>query len=202
MSNHAVHLSRLVPDHLVERLHAAAGELSAATLDDLGMHEIARITGIPRATLYYHFSNKDDLVTFLLRAMLEDLRLAVFTALDRGGDVGERVRAVLQAQFQHLAANPALSRLLLVNLGKVERLRLLGDGVEAGFRMPVRRLLDEAVVAGEVDAIDTEVFATALYGAVTFLGLESLLRRGAINAPALTDSLFRLFWIGVGRSLY
>jgi AcrR family transcriptional regulator len=192
LSNQVANPARPVPDHLVGRLHAAAGALESTTFDDLGMREIARITGIPRATLYYHFSKKDELVTFLLRTMLEDLRHAVGAAIDRGGDVAVRLRAVVEAQFEHLAANPSLGRLLLVNLGRVERLRILGDGVEAGFRAPVRQLLTEAGAgAADVDAI-----ATALYGAVTFVGLDSLLRRGTIESSSLADAVFSTFWHG------
>lgn len=192
LSNHSSP-NRSVPEHLLGRLHAAADDLESTTFDDLGMQDIARVTGIPRATLYYHFANKDDLVTFLLRTMLEDLRHAVAAAIDRGGDPAMRIRAVVEAQFEHLAANPSLSRLLLVNLGKVERLRILGDGIEDGFRAPVRRLLAEAV-GGDVDA---DAIATALYGAVTFLGLDSLLRRGTIDSSSLADVVFSVFWHGV-----
>lgn len=193
LSNHAVSPNRTIPEHLLGRLQAAACQLESTTFDDLGMKEIARVTGVPRATLYYYFANKDDLVAFLLRTMLEDLRHAVVAALDRGGDPATRIRAVVEAQFEHLAANPSLGRLLLVNLGKVEQLRILGDGIEDGFRAPVRGLLAETC-GGDVDAI-----ATALYGAVTFLGLDSLLRRGTIDSSSLADSVFSVFWHGIAR---
>lgn len=199
MSNFAAHLTRPVPTHLAERLHAAADDLADAGFGDLGMREIARITGIPRATLYYHFASKDDLISFLLRVMLEDLRLAVAAAVDRSSSVDDRVRCVIEAQFGHLAANPSLGRMLLVNLGKVERLRMLGDGIEAGFRAPVRSLLDEAVAEGIVGPIDVDVVVTALYGAITLLGFDSLLRLGAIDAPALTRTVFTTFWSGIAE---
>ena len=40
---------------------------------------------------------------------------------------------------------------------------------------------------------------TAVYGAVTILGLEALLQRGDIDATALTAATFPLFWSGVAR---
>lgn len=190
-------MNRVVPDQLAARLHAAAEDLAPTTLDNLGMREIARITGIPRATLYYHFASKDDLVAFLLRAMLEDLRHAVAAAVEQNGGVRLRLRAVVEAQFAHLAANPALGRLLLMNLGKLERFRILADGIEAGFRAPVRNLLREAVASGEIEALDADVVATALYGAVTILGLDALLRRGSLEPAALAASVFPFFWQGV-----
>lgn len=198
MSNLAT-ISRPVPENLARRLQSAAADLADTTFDDLGMREIARLTGIPRATLYYHFSGKDDLIGFLLRAMLEDLHEAVATAVALDTDLAGRLRAVVHAQFAHLATNPPMSRLLFMNIGKLERLQLIAAGIEAGFCGPVRGLLAEGVASGELAPHDPEVTATAVYGAVTILGLEALLHRGDIDATALTAATFPLFWSGVAR---
>lgn len=164
------------------------------------MREIAQRSGIPRATLYYYFSGKQELVAFLLGAMLDDLRESVEAALDTPGDVEFRLRAVIRAQFSHLAANPASSRLLLVNLGNLERLHTLRDGLDEAFHTPVRRLLEEALGAGSPARLDPHVAATAIYGAVTILGLAGLLHGAVLDVDALTEQTFALFWSGLSRS--
>jgi hypothetical protein len=92
-----------------------------------------------------------------------------------------------------------MSRLLFMNIGKLERLQLIAAGIEAGFRGPVRGLLAEGDASGELAPHHPEVTATAVYGAVTILGLEALLHRGDIDATALTAATFPLFWSGVAR---
>lgn len=108
MSKHAAALTRVVPDQLVAQLHAATGELAATTLDDLGMREIARRAGIPRATLYYHFGTKDDLVASLA-ALLEDPRHEVAVAVLKDGPIEDRLRSVVEAQVTSPPTPPSVS---------------------------------------------------------------------------------------------
>jgi AcrR family transcriptional regulator len=190
--------TRAVPGDLADKLTAAADAL-ASSFDEVGMGDIAKVSGIPRATLYYYFAGKDDVLAFLLRSMLDDLRISVATALEAGGDAEARLRAVVQAQLSHLGANPATSQLLVMNLGKAGRLGVIAAGVDAGFHGPVRRILAEGVRTGELIDLDVEVTATAMYGAVTIVGLQALLVHHHIDVDALTDSVFPMFWSGIAR---
>lgn len=163
------------------------------------MDDIAKASGIPRATLYYYFSGKDEVLAFLLRSMLDDLRISVSTALEIEGGAKTRLEGVVRAQLAHLAANPSASRLLIMNLGKAGQLGAIASGVETGFRAPVRRVLQDGILAGEVSDVDLDVVATAVYGAVTMVGLQALLVDGQIEVDALTASLFPVIWGGIAR---
>jgi AcrR family transcriptional regulator len=188
--------ARTPPERLVEKLTSAAAGF-AVTFDDVGMDDIAAASGIPRATLYYYFAGKDEVLSFLLRSMLDDLRVSVSTAEEAGGDVRERLRSVMRAQFAHLAANPAAAQLLLMNLGRAGRLGVIASGIETGFQEPVRRILGEGVTSGRLIDIDVESIATAMYGAITIVGLSAIVRTGALDADAATEDLFPVFWTGM-----
>jgi len=187
---------RKVPDGLVEKLTSAASGF-AVSFDDIGMEDIAAASGIPRATLYYHFAGKNDVLAFLLESMLDDLRISVSTALEVEGDTQTRLHAVMRAQLAHLAANPAAAQLLLMNLGRAGRLGVIASGIEAGFHAPVRHILEDGVDAGDLIAIDIDVTATAMYGAVTIVGLRTLVTTGRIDVDAVADHLFPVFWTGI-----
>lgn len=188
--------ARKVPVGLADKLTSAAAEFATA-FDDVGMDDIASASGIPRATLYYYFAGKDDVLAFLLRSLFEDLRVSVSAALDVEGDTRTRLDAVVRAQLAHLAANPAAAQLLLMNLGRAGRLGAIASGIDAGFHGPVRRILADGVAAGDLVDLDVEVTATAIYGAVTFVGLQSLLVSGGIDVETTADRLFPTFWSGV-----
>lgn len=188
--------TRAVPEALGDKLIAAASDF-AATFDDVGMGDIAKASAIPRATLYYYFAGKDDVLAFLLQSMLDDLRISVSTAAEIPGDTKTRLRGVVRAHLAHLAANPATSRLLLMNLGKAGRLGVITSGVEAGFHEPVRRILIDGVDLGVLMNLDIDVVATAIYGAVTIVGLRALLVADGPDVDALADSVFSMFWTGV-----
>lgn len=191
--------ARRVPGELAEKLTSAASGF-AVSFDDIRMEDIASASGIPRATLYYYFAGKDDVLAFLLRSMLDDLRVSVATALEEQGDARTRLEAVVRAQLAHLAANPAASQLLLMNLGRAGRLREIAAGIDAGFHAPVRCILVDGIAAGELAETDPDVTATAIYGAVTVVGLEALVTAGGLDVDAITDRLFPLFWAGVAAT--
>src|SRR3546814_10272062 len=83
---------RQVPPGLADKLTSAAGGFAVA-FDDIRMEDIASASGIPRATLYYYFAGKDDVLAFLLRSMLDDLQVSVDTALEVRGDTRARLRS-------------------------------------------------------------------------------------------------------------
>ena len=190
---------RKVPATLADKLTSAASGF-AVSFDDIGMEDIAAASGIPRATLYYYFSGKDDVLAFLLQSMLDDLRISVATALEGDGDTHTRLEAVVRAQLAHLAANPAASQLLMMNLGRAGRLGVIAAGIDAGFHGPVRDILASGVAAGELTEVDVDVTATAIYGAVTIVGLRSLVTNGFLDVDATADRLFPVFWSGIAAT--
>lgn len=187
---------RPVPEGLAAKLTSAASDL-ALSFDEVRMEDIATASGIPRATLYYYFAGKNDVLAFLLESMLDDLRISVSTALDVEGDTQTRLQAVMRAQLGHLAANPAAAQLLLMNLGRAGRLGVIASGLEAGFQEPVRGILADGVDAGELLDVDIDVTATAMYGAVTIVGLRALVTTGGIEVDAVAGHLFPVFWSGI-----
>ena len=189
---------REVPAGLAAKLTAAAGSFASA-FEDVRMDDIAKASGIPRATLYYHFAGKDDVLAFLLRSMLEDLRASVAAAADINADTKARLAAVVRAQLAHLGANPATAQLLLTNLGKAGRLPAIAAGVDEGFHAPVRRILSDGVRAGALVDLDVELTATALFGAVTVVGFRSLVVDGRIDVDHVADAVFPIFWSGIAR---
>lgn len=189
---------REVPIALADKL-AAAADSYASSFDDVRMDDIARASGIPRATLYYYFSGKEDLLAFLLGSMLADLRVSVAGAAQSDGDTRARLDAVVRAQLRHLGANPAIGQLLLANLGKAGKLPDIAAGVNDGFHAPVRAILADGVRDGILIELDVDIASTALFGAVTIVGFRSLLTDGRIDVDRVADALFPLFWSGMAR---
>ena len=90
-------MSRSVPAPMADKLLATAGEL-ALSWDEVRTEDIAEASGIPRATLYYYFSSKDEILQFLLTRMLERLTDAVAAAEDPDAAIPDRLAAVVRAQ--------------------------------------------------------------------------------------------------------
>src|SRR3546814_17536112 len=105
--------------------------------------------------------------------MLDDLQVSVDTALEVRGDTRARLRAVMRAQFGHLAANPAAAQLLIMNLGRAGRVGTIASGIDDGFHAPVRQILAEGAAAAAPVHIAVHVTAAPLFGRVPVLGPPS-----------------------------
>jgi AcrR family transcriptional regulator len=164
---------RSVPESMANKLMSAAGEF-VASWDDVRIDDIAAASGVPRATLYYYFSSKENVLAFLLRRMLDQLTDAVADADDDSLAIPERLAAVVRAQLAHLAEYPAPAQPLTSNLGKAGKLPDIAAAISTSFHEPARRLLALGASDGSFRKVDSELAATALYGAVTVVGLRCL----------------------------
>lgn len=188
---------RPVPADMAAKLEAAADSIGRA-FEDVRIDEIAEASGIPRATLYYYFHGKDEILAFLLRSALTDLVAAATDALRGPGDAAERLRALTAAQLRHLRDHPGTSQLLIANLGKAGQLPDIAAQLDDGFHGPVRKLLREGIDDGSLrDVGDSEIAASAFFGAVTAVGLRGIVVHGAVHVEEIMRSLTPLFWEGV-----
>jgi TetR/AcrR family transcriptional regulator len=191
---------REVPGDMVAKLEAAADEL-LARFDELQMADIAAAAGIARSSLYYYFANKDDVLTYLLRSILDELTTATVDAASGPGSPSDRLAAVIRAQLEHLNQHPAAHQQLIANLGRAGKLPDIAAQVNQGFEVPVRRLLAEGAADGTFRRLpDAELGATALFGAVLVIGLRALVVDGQIDIDRAMDLIGPMFWHGIAPS--
>ena len=147
---------------------------------------------------YYYFAGKDDILAFLLRAMLDDLTHVAVGAAEGTGAAPERLGAVIRAQLDHLNSHPTLSQLLIANLGRAGKLPDIAARVNDGFIDPVKRVLAEGAAEGSLRALsDDDLGASALFGAVLVIGLRSLVTEGSIDVDRVMSMIGPMFWSGI-----
>ena len=78
------------PEELAEKLLAVSDQLSGTDLD-VSIDDIAKMADVPRATLYYYFSGKEDLISFFLSDKLHRASVAIGKAVAGEGTVVERL---------------------------------------------------------------------------------------------------------------
>src|SRR5262245_3717330 len=103
---------RPVPEAIATKVMAAAELFAERGLDGAKMDEISAVTGIPRATLYYHFEGKEAVFSYMCTIVFEAFEKAVSAALDGPGDSAQRLSRVIRAQLDLYAAYPIAHRAL------------------------------------------------------------------------------------------
>jgi AcrR family transcriptional regulator len=189
---------RQVPGWVAERLEAAAAVFADRGFEATRVEDLAEATGVPRATLYYYFAGKEDLLAWLLRRALTVEAEAVTEAASGPGDARSRLERVVRARLGIMAANPSTCRALMTESGRVGRIPEISAAIERGFYAPLRRLLAEGAGDGSLRPVeDAETVVAALYGAVTFAGLHYLLADNRLDAERVAAEVCTLVLCGL-----
>ena len=187
---------REVPDTIASKLVDSA-DAFAASFDHLRMDDIAHASGIPRATLYYYFSGKEDILAFLFNSMLADIGAELARAGTGEQPTRARLTELIRRLLAKLDARPAAAQLLVGNLGKAGKLPDMAAAVREALYAPFERVLADGVAAGELRVLDMAAAVTALYGGVSIVGLQLLVTEGGIDAERVSRALGDVFWSGL-----
>jgi AcrR family transcriptional regulator len=156
-----------VPAAVAAKLYGATDLIAARGLDSTKIEDIAAASGVPKATLYYYFKGKDDILAFLLRDSLGDLAREVAAAADTPGLGSDRLAAVVRAQVAHTMTRPGTSRALVGDLGRAIRLPDLASAVQEAFYEPIARVLHAGAADGSLRELpDPQSASISLFGAI------------------------------------
>ena len=93
-------------------LDAALKEFAEQGLAGARMDEIAKVAAVNKALLYYYFESKEQLFIGVIHRAFLTITDALHAALNRPASPGQKLVAFLDANFEVLAAQPLLARLL------------------------------------------------------------------------------------------
>ena len=156
------------PDATRERiLDAALEKFASKGYHDTRLDEIVEESGTSKGAIYFHFPNKERLFLALVDQFADLLERRVTEAISGEAQGMGRVRAALQACLDTFGKYRRPAKLLLVQavgLGSAfEKKRLEVNDRFAGL---IQTYLDEAIVVGDIEPVDTEVVSHAWMGAI------------------------------------
>jgi len=179
-------VKQLTP-HLASALPKAAEVFAENGLDATTIEQVVLATGIPKPTLYYHFSSKEEIVTWLLERFLADLSARVEAVVEQDLPPADRLRLLLASHLEMFAEQPHVCTVLLSELGRVLRIPVVSTSVHQAFHEPVAALLVEVQRDGALIVLDPEVASSAIFGMVAMVGLRYV--TSGVEMP--TESVLR-----------
>lgn len=182
------------PDDLAQRLLDVSEQVLRATPPPR-LEDIAGLVGASRATLYYYFAGRDDLIAFLLTAHAQDGAQAVRASINPEDPPEQRLRAMVAALASYLGHRPGICVGLLGALGAAGRMTEVLDANDTWIAGPLRDLLTEGRAAGVVTVDNVADAANAMLGALLLAVLGRSMAGADPTDPGfclhLTDQVLR-----------
>ena len=192
---------RRLPAALARQVYAAATPIADHGLDQTKIEDIADATGVPKATLYYYFDGKEQILAFLLAEMLSIAEGEVAVAVAAPGPARERLTAVVEAQVKAMFDHPAICRALIGELGRAGRVPEIATAIRSAFHVPVERLLREGGTDGSLRHLDDPAgAASAIFGAVTLSALDHLVGHEKPDPRAVASATLDVLLNGLGTA--
>jgi AcrR family transcriptional regulator len=189
---------RRLPATLARQIYAAAEPIADNGLDHTKIDDIADATGVPKATLYYYFSGKEEILSFLLADMLRLVEGEVAVAAAAAGSARDRLTAVVKAQVKAMFDHPAVCRALLGEFGRASSVPEIAAAIRGAFHIPIERLLREGERDGSLRHLeDPADAATAVFGAVTFNALNHLVEHDQADPQAVASAALDVLITGL-----
>ncbi len=175
------------PD-LARRLAEASEEILRPGRD-LRLEDIAAMVGSARATLYYYFSGREDLIAFLLTEHMTAAGQAISEAGRPGQAPAARLRGAVTALVAFLGSRPGVCAGLLSFASAVGQLRSVLAAKDAALAAPLAGILEEGTRTGQLSAGEPVDAANAILGAAMIAVLGRWDRGDDSTSPAFQQAL-------------
>jgi TetR/AcrR family transcriptional regulator len=183
---------------MAAKVMTAAQLFAERGLDGATMSDIAEVTGIPRATLYYYFEGKEAVFACMCALVLDRFEEVLSLALSGTGSAAERLGRVVRAQLEFCAAHPAAFLAMHLDLGRAARRAEMSQRMIRSYLRPVAGLLEEGVTDGTMRPVDNpRVAAAALLGAATTAVEQALLSSDEQSVTELYEPIMSLVLHGL-----
>jgi TetR/AcrR family transcriptional regulator len=181
-----------VPVELTDKLMGAAASAATGPGLNMSMDDLAKASGVPRATLYYYFSGKDDLIGFYVSVMMRRMRAAVSEGLAHDGTPTEQIETLVRAIMRTFETHPRMCVEMSDAIGNMVDYSVVMADMQTGVIMPAVTILEAGVASGEFDVPDPVTTVLAMTGGLHMVATMDIVSTGSLDAEARSDVMVPL----------
>ena len=180
-------------------LDAAFTVFSQRGYRQAGVDEVGRQAETSKGGVYFHFPTKESLFLELLRTTADRLTAKVERSIAPYEDPIERADVALRTVLGVFAGHRTMARLFLIDaVGAGSEFQAELQRLHERFAGIISRQLDEAIAAGTIEPIDTEVAGMAWFGALNEVVMRWLMSEQPARLEDTYPTLRRILLRSVG----
>ncbi len=191
--------------HREEILSAAEKVFAAKGFFPTTMSDIARKAEFGTGTLYKYFKSKEELYFTLIDEKVEEINRLVKTELSQRNSAVERIKKVLQLQFEFIERNRDFFRIYISERSRFEWTVKddLGKGLHekmVSYIDILSEVITQGIKKGEFRSMDPRDLAHAFVGIVNSFVFEWLISREPYPLVSKLDTVLEIFLSGVQQT--
>ncbi len=170
----------------------AAMRFVASGYHAVSMREIAAGVGASKASIYYHFTDKESLLLAIMEHSLVQLQRIVTQATQHTGGIAEQLTIIVSGLLGLDGVERAAMRLAMVEMQHLRAADRTSFGVryELHFIAPIRAVLAAGIAAGTVRHIDVMLTTWAFLGMLYPFSMSSSRSRDVSTPGQVLVELF------------
>ena len=150
-------------------LEEAARIFSEKGFHATSMQDIAEAVNLQKASLYYHFDSKQEILIALLDHALDLINTRLELVLAQSLSPDEKLRQAMVSYFQTIAENQSLAAVLLLEIRSLDPdLKARHATRREKFDRLWRDLISEGTQAGQFNNVDPALTGRALLGVMNW----------------------------------
>ncbi len=178
-------------DQIVE---SAIGALASVGYLKTTLDQIAETADISRGVITYYFKSKDQLISEVMRRMLERQKEIVMGRVDAAHSPQEKLREYIGASIDHMAADRTHYEAQVELWSNLEYKREFNQKLYRGCVESVTRILKEGIEAGVFRDLDVQNAAVLIQGSIDGIMIQWVFDERSVDLGTikglLTDTIF------------
>ncbi len=165
--------------------------------DGATVSEIVRQAGVAQGTFYLYFPSKRDAAVALRDGLMETMAHAVATAMQPLTSFEDRLDSLIAASFKVARHNTDLFRLAFIGADETHPEMHSESPEHASILGVITDLFSDAVDAGEMEAMDSEIAARLALGLLQHAMIEAFVFGGGEESDRLEHGVSALLMNGL-----
>jgi AcrR family transcriptional regulator len=160
----------------------------------LSMRELARRSGLAKATIYHHFQDKRDVLLSVFENDIRTVAARITEAARTPGSPAERLRAVIAAYF----AIQVERRMVILNairetVGLEDQIWAIIRSHRHELLRPIMAIIQDAINSGIARPVNVELAVMALFGMIHSFVTHRLLIDGENLTSEMEEFVLEMF---------
>ena len=128
------------------------------------IEEITSEVGVAKGTLYYHFTSKEEIFSFLISEGMRLLENSIQIKVNKQENYVDKVRAIILIQVKLVDKYEKLITILTAEMwGTSERSQICKDTVNK-YLEDVKTIIEEGIKKGELKETNTDFLSKEIFG--------------------------------------